>query len=374
MIRILILIPCVIGLFSCSKNENINSPEPYELVLELFQETAVQHIYLDNEKHYQLGPDSYSLIEIPDENVQYNGMSWATLINSTIYSVSQNMESIKAYNLDTESIEEFSFLGRGPGEYQSISQLVGGDSSIKVVDGGSPRIKEYDLSLNFIDEYELNEFNMFYSIGYSSSFLVYPLLNNEDFLYRITNFDNNFDQDFSFHKRIISVGKQPQAYNRAVVDITENGDIAVLSTNMPLMFLYSVNNINKPERIIRFHHTNLEILGTETEFSSGFGENVIENPPPIEFEADNNVVVGVTPLFQSVAITEEWVFIKQIPDNRLVVLKKQNNSFEHIGSYQFIDSNDQSFGYMTVTFTDPWLILGNLSGNKAIKINISQFD
>ena len=147
---------------------------------------------------------------------------------------------------------------------------------------------------------------------------------------------------------------------------------------MPLMFLYSMNdknnNLSESQNIIRFHHKNLETIGTETEFGSGFGNNVVENPPPIEFEADNSVVVGVTPLFQSVAFTKEWVFIKQIPDNRLVVLKKQKGSFEYIGSYQFIDSNEQAFGYMTVSLTEPWLILGNLSDNKALKVNISVFD
>lgn len=377
MTRFLIFISLVIGFISCSNHDVLDTPDPYQPVFDLFKETPIQHIYLDNEKHKQLGPESYSIIEIPDEDVQNNGMSWATLINRTLYSISQNMESIKAFNFDTELFEEYSFLGRGPGEYQSISQLVGGESTLILVDGGSPRIKEYDLSLNFMDEYELDEFNMFYPLGYNYPFIVYPLLNNQEYLYRTVNLENKSQQSVSFHKRIISVGKQPRAYNRAVVDVTNNGDIVLLSTNMPLMFFYSMNDnsgLNEPKKIVRFHHENLEILGAETEFGSGFGENVVENPPPIEFEADNNIVVGVTPLFQSVAFTEEWGFIKQIPDNRLVVLKKQNNSFEYIGSYQFIDSNDQAFGYMTVNLTEPWLILGNLSENKALKVNISVFD
>jgi hypothetical protein len=367
----------VIGFFSCSNHDTFDNPDPYQPVFDLFQGAYIQHIYLDEKKHQLLGPESYSVIEIPDEDVQKNGMSWATLINNTVYAVSQNMESIKAFNLVTDSLKEYSFLGRGPGEYQSISQLVGEESTLILVDGGSPRIKEYDLSFNFMDEYELDEFNMFYSIAYNNPYLIYPLYNNEEHLYRLVNLQNQSNEGISFHNRIISIGKQPRAYNRAHVDLNDSGRVAVLSANMPLLFLYSMNDnsgLNEPKKIVRFHHEHLEILGTETEFGSGFGENVVENPPPIEFEADNSVVVGVTPLFQSVAFTEEWVFIKQIPDNRLLVLKKQNNSFEYIGSYQFIDSDDQAFGYMTVNLTDSWLILGNLSENKALKVNISVFD
>ena len=205
MTRFLIFISFVIGFFSCSNHDVLDTPVPYQPVFDLFKGTTIQHVYLDNEKHKQLGPESYTIIEIPDEDVQNNGMSWATLINSTVYAVSQNMESIKAFNLDIESLEEYSFLGRGPGEYQSISQLVGGESTFIIVDGGSPRIKEYDLSLNFMDEYELDEFNMFYPVGYNYPFLVYPLLNNQDYLYRVVNLENKSQHNVSFHKRIISV-------------------------------------------------------------------------------------------------------------------------------------------------------------------------
>lgn len=371
------LILCVISFFSCSNHDVVETPDPYQPVFDLFQGVSLQHIYLDDKKHQHLGPEFYSVIEIPNEDVQNNGMSWATLINRTIYSVSQNMESIKAFNLDTESSEEYSFLGRGPGEYQSISQLMEGDSSIKIVDGGSPRIKEYDLSLNFMDEYELDEFNMFYPVGYNHPYMVYPLLNNEDFLYRVTNLDNIVDQDLPFHKRLISVGKQPRAYNQAVIDIANNGDIAVLSATMPLMFHYSMNEksgLKEPKRIVRFHHKNLETLGTETKFGSDFGENVVENPPPIEFEPDNSVVVGVTPLFQSMVFTEEWVFIKQIPDNRLVILKKYEDDIEYVGSFQFIDKENEPLNFISISYSEPWVVLGSLSENKVLKVNVSVFN
>jgi hypothetical protein len=352
---IIVLLAFLIPLSSCNTYE-----DPYAPVLEKFSETDVERIFLDQKDIVTVNPSDFTLIENPDSSAIEKGMKWATPSGDNLIGVSRDEQSIRAMDRNTGKITlEVDFSGRGPGEYQTILQLSKTESGFLLMDGLSKFIR-YDQNLDLIDERSFSGVHLLRNFSYNEPHLAYSVMGNEDYLVTIKNLDEEQQNNTYFHKRIISLGKKPKSYNSSIVGISKNGNVGVLSQNMPILFIYEnvqEGDLSRPIKIIRFHDDDLDVLGEPTRFSESFGGNVITNPPPVELETGGRTV-GVTPLFQTMHFGDEYIIIRQVKGDQLLVLERDGDSFTHKGSYQFLTDDDELFSYSSVYLEDSMLYLG----------------
>jgi hypothetical protein len=78
--------------------------------------------------------------------------------------------------------------------------------------------------------------------------------------------------------------------------------------------------------------------------------------------------IGYSPIFQDMVFTDQWVFIKELPEKRLSVLRRNGDRFTHHGSYRFLDADGGEVGYRDITYSHPWLYLGSTNG--ILKVNV----
>jgi hypothetical protein len=198
-------------------------------------------------------------------------------------------------------------------------------------------------------------------------------MGNENYQLTVRNLDDEQEEVKFFHRRIISLGMQPKAYNSSIVGISKEGKIGVLSQNMPMLFIYENlqhGDLSNPIKIIRFHDDDLDVLGQPTRFSDSFGGNIIDNPPPIEFDSGEKTV-GISPLFQTMHFGDKFVIIRQIRGDQLLVLERSGDSFTHKGSYQFLMDNNELFSYTSVYLEDSTLYLGAAMEDKVLIADIN---
>jgi len=352
---------------SCSDVEDLYSP-----VYENFPDSEVERIFLDQKGITNINSSSFKILENPVSSNDHKGMKWITPLADSLIGISRNEQLIRSMSRSTGEItSEFEFSGRGPGEYQKILQFIKYDSGFLLMDGLSKFIR-YDENLEFIDEQSVSGVHLLRNVSYNRSHLLYSVTNNENYILSIKNLDEEGEEDKYFHNRIISLGMQPKAYNSSIISTSREGDIGVLSQNMPLLFVYdNVNSddLSKPIKIIRFVDDDLDIIGKPTRFSDSFGENLVQNPPPTEFDPAGKTV-GITPLFQAMHYDEKFIFIKQIKGDQLLVLEREGHKINHKGSYRFITEDNEIFSFSSIYFKDSTVYLASASEDKVLFVDI----
>jgi|GEM_PF-2156952 hypothetical protein len=347
--------------------------DPYSPVLEIFSETDVERLFLDQKGVTTVNSSDFSLIENTESTVYHKGMKWVTPLEDRLIGVSGNDQSIRSMDRSTGNItSEIDFSGRGPGEYQTILQLLKTDSGFLLMDGSSKFIR-YNHKLELIDERSFSGIHLLRNSSYNAPHLAYSVMGNENYQLTVRNLDDEQEEVKFFHRRIISLGMQPKAYNSSIVGISKEGKIGVLSQNMPMLFIYENlqhGDLSNPIKIIRFHDDDLDVLGQPTRFSDSFGGNIIDNPPPIEFDSGEKTV-GISPLFQTMHFGDKFVIIRQIRGDQLLVLERSGDSFTHKGSYQFLMDNNELFSYTSVYLEDSTLYLGAAMEDKVLIADIN---
>lgn len=351
---------------SCSDFE-----DPYSPVYENFPDTVVERIFLDRKGITEVHSDDFKLLGNPGTNVIHKGMKWITPLPDSLVGISSNDQLIWSMSRSTGEItSEYEFSGRGPGEYQTILQFIKYDSGFLLMDGLSKFIR-YSESLELIDEQSVSGVHLLRNVSYHHPYLLYSVTNNEDYLLNIINLDDAEDDNTFFHRRIISLGLQPRAYNSSIVSMSNEGDIGVLSQNMPILFVYDnvySDDLRQPRNIIRLVDDDLDVIGKPTRFSDSFGENLIENPAPTEFDPAGKTV-GVTPLFQYMHYGKDFIIIKQVRGDKLLVLERDGHAITHKGSYRFIMEDDEFYSIASVYYENSTIYLGT-ADDKVLMIDI----
>jgi hypothetical protein len=367
ILKCMSVILCGVGLWSCTQRHE--AFDPYAPAYEGYPQGIVQHIHIQDSRFKNLYPDDYTIL---CDTTSIDCASFSVIhVNGKLLSVSRGKKTMKSTDTNSgQLLNEFNLVGRGPGEYQEIFNVTSDGSSVILMDGPSFKVIRYDSEMTFIDERFISNLDVFGNMAYRHPHLVYGIRQDPEYLVRMINLDNP-DEVSDFHRRIIALGMQPAGYNNALVSMSSEHEVAVLSGNLPLLFIYR-NIINdetpEPDLILRLHHEELNLIGKPVSFNFGSSENTIENPPIEAFPLSNGKIVSLTPMFQNFVFDTEWIFIRQLPEKRLLVLRKKGSRYEHVGSYRLIDQHGQEIGLGNMSYLYPWLYVG--SGEGIIRINV----
>ncbi len=361
--KIFILVFCTVAV-SCSSND-----DPYAPVYPKFNNLEYIELKLDESKFIDIYPDKYQIIS----DGTNEGLYHVSNLGDQLIAVKDQFRSIKLFNKSTGSaLNEFSFIGNGPGEYQMIMDLVSDSNHILIFDGSSFKINRYSKDFEYLDAHVITGINPFGNVDYKYPYLVYSIRNDEYHLIQIMNLENPLDTK-SIHNRIIRIGKQPTGYNATSVSISPSYDLAVMSGNMPLLFIYKdvlVTNTTESGYLIRLQHEDYNMVGKPLLTHYGGVGSTFENPPPIEIDLPEGKVIGFTPMFQDVVMVDEWIFIKEILNNRLVVLNYSDTKIRHHASYRFTNVNGIPLKWSDISYSNEWIYFGSNQG--IIKVKTSE--
>jgi hypothetical protein len=371
--NILLFAVCV-SVLACNKEPE----DRYASVYGIYDKSLVEVISIESKPVYDLYPDRYEIITFDPENIFQGQATDLAIIGNDLYFVSNNKMIVK-YNLKENNIlDSFLFEGRGPGEYQIINQLLSDESSLFVKDMLSQRLIQYDSDLKYINEFILDDLELM--PGSKSDIkkgrIIYPLSSHEEYLARIQNLNNPNDA-FPFFNRIIALGKQPQLYNRIITSMNPNGKTAIISTQMPVIFLYNAQL--QLDKVLRIKGYDIDALQADVQSETSFGlddRDVLLNPPPIEIETSRTIRINAYASVHAIYYTNRifLYFNNRYSEQRyLLVLEEQTGKWSHKGSYRLKKEDDSLFTVFYMTFNAPWLYFGSQFEDMVIRVHESEF-
>lgn len=352
-------------LLGCSGNSS-----DYSHVLETYSHLEYHEVDISSSNYKIISQGEFQFIE----DSSRIGFYFAADFGDSLVVVTDHFKSFVGLELEKGVItSKLTRLGKGPGEYGEITDLEYDKNKFIVFDGLSSKIITYNRDLEVINETFRSSIHPFQNISYREPYLAYSDRVNVDNSYELENMSSG--EIKSLHRRLIPIGMQPQPYNRGLVSLSSSYDLTIVSGNLPFIFEYNVNKLMDNElhgKIVRLLSQELELINTELTQQSGVSGKTVSNPPPFPVERQQDTVVEVTPLFQDVATDRDWILVKQLINNRLLVLKKVGGSFRHHGSYQFKHDSGHILKFRDISFYYPWIYLG--SSNGIIRININSLN
>ncbi|MEN9838905.1 MAG: hypothetical protein RL177_384 [Bacteroidota bacterium] len=339
--------------------------DPYESIFGAFKTSKWIHIHLTDSKYKDIAPDSYSILQ----DDAFATSSYHVIdMKDSLMAVADGFKTIKSIDPITgQVLREHLFEGKGPREYTFITDMLSDRSHMLIVDGPAFKVIRFENSFNEFDEFVIPDFNPLRKVDYRYPYFIYSASADEDYTMSIRNLDASTER--SFHPLIIPRGQQPSGYNSTIPSISPNNDVALLSLNMPFLFIYHDvfrRNETHPDIAIRLHHEELVMVGKPTKYSMGG----LDNPPPTVMESYAGQTIGYSPVFSDIVFNDPWIFIRQQPENRLLVLRRENESFTHHGSYRLLDAKGDAVSFGDLTYSHPWLYMGSKLGILKMNINV----
>lgn len=377
-----LFIPLLIA--SCSKTEPIQ--DRFIPIYNKFPDIKKIHLDITKIEIRKIYPDSTQIIAAPP-NASYDvGLGWTFAVMDDSILVATQQNTVKSIDLTTgQLLNEYSFVGKGPGEYQRISHLQVLDDRIMIADRSLSIVNFYDHSWNPVEEYLLDDLDNMGSssdILFTGSKLYYPSATDEENIIREITLSRSEKSVSSFHKRLIPLGKKPSFYNEVWIDASPSGELLVANAAMPFLFIYERENLKE---MLYLKLPGLEVyegLGTESSgevrgYESGEGQNVIVNPPPIAF--DGKETIRIYPILRDILHTGKYLVIHysnwHAKQRFIVVLARgSNNSWTHHGSYRFLKQEGEQFHVSSMSYRRPWLYLGSHFEENILRVNLEELD
>lgn len=364
----------------CSKTEAVH--DRFIPIYNKFPAIRKVHIDIPNTEVREIYMDETHVLTAPP-NASYDvGLGWtfAPMDDSILVATQKN--TIKSIDLATgQLLNEYSFVGKGPGEYQRISHLQVLDNRIMIADRSLSIINLYDHSWNPVEEYLLDDLDNMGSssdILFASSKLYYPSATDEENIIRKIIASQPGKSVSSFHRRLIPLGKKPSFYNEVWIDASPTGELLVANAAMPFLFIYEKEILKE---MLYLKLPGLEVykdLDTESSvetrgYESGEDQNVIVNPPPIAFEGKETV--RIFPFLRDILHTGRYLVIHysnwHASQRFIVVLARDsNNNWKHHGSYRILKKEGEQFHISSMSYRRPWLYLGSHFEENILRINL----
>lgn len=348
--------------FGCNE-----TPDRYAPVYELFPDVEISHVLIDDQNidEVTIGSEESSN-EIQTMNI-VSGSNFLIHKGDSLVTVYNGRQSILILDTETgQSLGQYTFSGRGPGEYRRIDQLLYSNGYFLIVDASLGKVIRFDSRFQFIEEYEIRDMFPQSGFAYRHPHFYYPVNSDPDYLINQRSL-NNPDLNPGFHKRIISIGKQPSGYNRILMNVNVNGDLLVGAMQMPLLFFYGTDStINQ---LVRLHYTEFEMDDEQVEYDPGIGQQVLINPPPVEIETDQ--VIRGRNLISGLLYRNDEVML--IHSGMITLLRTDGNEFHHVKSIRIFDQNGEPFYPMYIAWSEDDIYLSSRFREYIVRINQSSF-
>jgi hypothetical protein len=349
-------------LFGCNK-----SPDRYAPVYELFPEAEISHVRIDEQK---IDKVTIAPGESSDEIQTLNFISGSNFLvqkGDSLITVFDGRQSIIILDTETgQTLGQYTFTGRGPGEYRRIDQLLYSNGYFLIVDASLGKVIRFDSRFQFLEEYEIRDMFPLSGFAYRHPHFYYPVNSDPDYLMMKRSLTIP-DLITGFQKRIISIGKQPSGYNRVLIDINGEGDLLVSAMQMPLLFMFGSDTA--PDRLIRLHFSDFEIEGEQVEFDSRVGQRVLVNPPPVEIETDQ--VIRGRNLISGLLYQGDEVML--IHSGMITLLRTDGDEFHHVKSIRIFDQDGESFYPMYMAWNDDDIYLSSRFREYIVRLDSSSF-
>jgi hypothetical protein len=339
----------------------------YAPVYGLFPEAELSHVLIDDQKIYEEYIDPGELSgEIQTLNF-IAGSDFLIQKGDSLVTVFDGRQSIIILDTETgQTLGQYTFTGRGPGEYRQIDQLLFSNGYFLIVDASLGKVIRFDSRFQFIEEYEIRDMFPQSGFAYRHPHFYYPVNSDPDYLINQRSL-NNPDLNPGFHKRIISIGKQPSGYNRILMDVNVNGDPLVGAMQMPLLFFYGpASTINQ---LVRLHYTEFEMDDEQVEYDPRVGQQVLINPPPVEIETGQ--VIRGRNLISGMLYRNDEVML--IHSGMITLLRTDGNEFHHVKSVRIFDQNGDPFYPMYMAWNDDDILLSSRFREYIVRVNRSSF-
>src|SRR5690625_777990 len=117
----------------------------YSIVLSSVEDVPLENIYINQTNIMDLFSDNYEIIAAPEGAVHFTGLGNHLLVFEDSLLIATNDLMLRAIDLETgDLLNEYSFKGKGPGEFQDISGIISTDNKIIIVDGRLMKISIFD--------------------------------------------------------------------------------------------------------------------------------------------------------------------------------------------------------------------------------------
>lgn len=352
-----------LGFLGCN-----NYSDRYSSVYQIFSETTLEHVEIDEEKILDLKLNQISEVSGLKTLPYFTGTDFLIHQGEYLVTVHNKRKSILILDqINGDIIDEYSFLGRGPGEYQRIDHLLHSDNYFLIIDSTLGKVLKFNNQFQFEKEYAIKDMFPRSGFAYNHPIFYYPISNNPNYLLsKISLRDSSISN--SFHHRIISMGKQPRDYNRILMDANSIGELIIGSVQMPLLFFYGTNS--ELDNMYRLHYSDFKLEPEQVEFDSRIGEQVLSNPPPIEIET-NQVIRGRN-LISKIRYRKDKIYL--IHSGIITILKKSGSDINHVKSLRLFDQDGKPFYPMYITQIDTELIVSSKFRDFIIRINMDLID
>lgn len=348
--------------FGCNK-----SPDRYKPVYELFPDADLSHVLIEEQKIIEvwIDPvDSSGVIQTLDIMV---GGDFLIHKGDSLVTVIDGRQSIIILDTETgHTLGQHTITGRGPGEYRRIDQLLYSNGYFLIVDASLGKVIRFDSRFQFLEEYEIRDMFPQSGFAYRHPHFLYPVNSDPDYLINKRSLTIP-DHNTGFHKRIISVGKQPSGFNRLLMDVNGQGELMVSAVQMPLLFMYGSDTT--PARLIRLHFSEFEMEEEQIEYDPRIGQSVLINPPPVEIETDQ--VIRGRNLISALVFRDDEVML--IHSGMLTLLRINGDEFHHVKSIRIFDQNGDPFYPMFMVWNDDDIFLSSRFRDYIVRLNQRSF-
>lgn len=373
IIYLVIILFFIIG---CS-DENSNR---YSVILERFEEVPLENVYIHESDVLNLLSDDYEVIAAPQDAIHFTGLGNHLLVFEDSLLIATHDLLLRTIDLRTGGLlNEYSFKGRGPGEFQDISGMIATNNKIMIVDGRLMRVSIFDHQWNHIQDHVLEGIDARSHPGFifQSPYFYYPVRDHYDHLIQRVNLNHSEMPVRSFHNRVISYAKKPEQYNRLVMSSTENLEIVVLHLALPYLFFY--NKDLELQQIIRVHLPGLDKISVDEseDSSSRSGTESVQtgvylNPPPIEIETSRTISMMF--FLRNIVHADDKLFFyyanRYAGQRFLTMLEKKHGQWVYGGSYRFIKQDEDQFTVFNIVYNEPYLYLTSRWEENIIRINV----
>ena len=350
----------VVSLLSSGCNE---ANDRYAPVYQIYADVEVQYLMIDEENiaDIHLNPVNPSKgVEVIDFIL---GGDFLIVKGDSLITVSNARRSIRIVDISIgEEVGQFSYVGRGPGEYQRIDYLLYSDGYFLIIDSNQAKILRFDDQFNFIEELVVSDMFPQSGFTYLHPHLFFPVSNDPDYLIHKRSITQP-DLKAEFHRRIISIGKQPSGYNNIIMDLNSDGELLVGSRQMPLLYFYGADS--SIDFIIRLQYNDFDREEEQTEFDEGIGQRVLNNPPPVEIETDK--IIRGRNILSNLIFSDNEILL--IHSGMVTFLKKDGNDYQHWKSIRIFDQNGEPFYPMYMARRDSGVYLSNRFRNYVVHID-----
>jgi hypothetical protein len=154
-----------------------------------------------------------------------------------------------------------------------------------------------------------------------------------------------------------------------------DGRLTVAGTSMTLLFIYDLDGSDPiPVDVLRLNAPFLEMVGKPMESDAGFGSSLIANPPPVEMAANENQIVGMSPVFQRIRMWNDHIFLQEPQEHSLIVLKRERNTYTYHLRVRLVDEAGQIIRGLEFQIRPPYLYLASYAQNRIYRFELNRLD